>query len=363
VVTDDLPRLVRERLDDPMGVCSALNLLDRFKRQAGGGVMIRCPAHQDSSPSCSVTVGPDRTLRWRCFACSASGDVLTLIATVHGLDVRRDFVRVLDAGAELAGIRVEREAGRERVALPERRAPRPAPEPEQPAVDAETFARVVAPLMRSGVLDGRGASSEVCEYLEGRGLLEAARADGWFAMGPASGVMLCDVLGAELVARCGLADARGELKWPDHTLAIPWRTPTGTVQTIQRRHLGQCDAKRRYVFPTGRGPAHPYGIERITRRGPIAIVEGAMDVLAWREAAPPTRYETPLGVPGVSGWKVAWDQLVADRIVLIAYDDDDAGNREVDRLRERFERAGAAHLGRGTPMRGKDWADGLRRSA
>ena len=40
----------------------------------------------------------------------------------------------------------------------------------------------------------------------------------------------------------------GDLKWPDHALAIPWRSATGKVQTIQRRHLGDCDPKRRYVI-------------------------------------------------------------------------------------------------------------------
>lgn len=361
-MTDDLPRIVRERLDDPMSVCSSLNLLERFKRQSGGGVMIRCPAHHDSSPSCSVTVGPDRTLRWRCFACSASGDVLTLIATVYGLDIRRDFGRVLEAGADLAGIHIERDGDRERIALPERATPKAIRNEPEP-LDAETFARLIAPLMRAGELDGRGASASVCAYLDGRGLLDAARDDGWFAVSPIAGAMLCDLHGVELAERTGLVDEHGGLKWPEHSLAIPWRTPEGVAQTIQRRHLGNCDPKRRYVFPTGRGPAHPYGVERITRRGPVAIVEGAMDVLAWRVAAPWSRYETPLGVAGVNGWKTDWDSLVTDRIVVIAYDSDEAGNREAARLEERFYRAGAARVRRATPERGKDWADGLRRSA
>lgn len=355
MVTDDLPRIVRERLDDPMAVCSSLGLLERFKRQPGG-VVIRCPVHKDRDPSCSVTVGPDRTLRWRCFACSASGDVLTLVAVVHGLDVRRDFQRVLEAAAGLAGVHLEEH--HEPLPVPER----PAPIPEPPAVDAETFARVVAPLMRSGELDGRGASGPVCDYLEGRGILEAARADGWFAMSQGAGALLCDVFGVELVQRCGLVNERGELKFAEWALAIPWRTPSGVVQTIQRRHLGECDAKRRYVFPSGRGPSHPYGVERLVGIGPIAIVEGAIDVLAWRVAGS-HRYETAIGVPGVSGWKTDWDVMVKDRIVVIAYDDDTAGNREVDRLDARFRAAGAAKVRRGTPRRGKDWADGLRRSA
>jgi DNA primase len=360
---DDLPRLIRERLDDPLELCTMLGLLERSKRQRGG-VIVRCPVHEDSSPSCSITVGPDRTVRWRCFACSASGDALTLVASVYGLDVRLDFQRVLEAAADLAGIQIERSPSGERPKPIER--PRPAPAPAtEPEVDADTFAKVVAPLQHLGRLDGSGISASVCEYLDGRGLLAAARADGWFAVGPRSGEMLPDLFGVELLVRCGLTNERGQLKWAEHALAIPWRTPAGVVQTIQRRHLGTCEAAKRYVFPTGRGPAHPYGIEHLASRspiGPIAIVEGAMDVLAKRRLDH-LGWPIVLGSPGVSGWRAAWDELVADRVVRLAFDDDEAGNREAVKLADRFHAARAAVVLRSTPTRGKDWADGLRRTA
>ena len=63
--------------------------------------MACCPAHDESNPSCSVTIGPDGTLRWRCFGCSAGGNALHLVAVVHGLDIKRDFPRVLRAAAEI----------------------------------------------------------------------------------------------------------------------------------------------------------------------------------------------------------------------------------------------------------------------
>lgn len=362
MLSDDLRNQVRARLDDPIAVCTTLGLVERAKRQPGG-VVVCCPVHKDTVPSCSVTRGKDSTLRWKCFSCGATGDVFTLIAAVNGIDCRTNFVDVLVIGAGLAGIHIESE--------PEQQ-PRPArPAPtlivkapvEQTGPSDEDFAEVIAPLAHLGKLDGGHSSREVCSYLDGRGLLEAARADGWFAIAPTAGDLVCGVFGIEKVFKCGLCDERGQWRWPEHSLAIPWRNPAGIVQTIQRRHLGECDAKRRYVFPNGRGPLHPYGIERLQGLGPVALVEGAADVLAWRLQAPPSRYETPLGVPGVSGWKGDWDALVAERIVVIAYDDDDAGNREVPKLDARLRRAGVARVRRATPVRGKDWADGLRRSA
>lgn len=358
---DDLPRAIMARLDDPIALCSTLGLMKQSKRQRGG-VTIRCPAHDDSSPSCSVHVGPEGTLRWKCFSCSAGGNALHLIAAVHGLDIKADFVKVLAIAADLAGIRIDDEDGRERVTVPP---PRQRPESTKPSTNAtdEDFAKVIAPLQHTGELDGRGAGAVVCDYLAGRGLLDAARADGWFSIRPSAGRMLSDMFGLELVTKCGLVDDHGELKWPDHALAIPWRTRTGEIQTIQRRHLGECDAKRRYVFPTGRGPAWPFGVEHVTGKGPVAIVEGAMDVLAWRVAAGHTRYETPIGVAGVNGWKGEWDALVPKRIVSIAYDDDDAGNREALKLTDRLYAAGAARVRRAKPASGaNDWAEGLRRA-
>lgn len=354
MVSDDLPRRIRERLDDPEELCRALGLLDRYKRQPGG-VWVLCPVHGDRSPSCSVTVGDGGTVRVHCFACDFTGDALTLIAVVHRLDPKREFPRLLEVGAELAGIAID---GAAPVVAPRAR-PAPSPRVEVHGVDDETFDAVVAPLARVGALD---VDTPVSRYLAGRGLLEQARADGWFSVGPDAGAMLVALFGPALLMQCGLTDERGNLKWSEHSLAIPWRTPTGLVQTIQRRHLGSCEAAKRYVFPTGRGPAHPYGVERLATRGPVAIVEGAVDVLAWR-ALDADGFTSILGAPGVSGWRASWDPIVRDRIAIVAFDDDEPGTREAMKLGDRFHGAGAYAVRRATPKRGQDWAESMRVSA
>lgn len=359
MVSDDLPRRIRERLDDPTELCRGLGLLDRYKRQAGGGVLIRCPVHEDSSPSCSVTIGPDRTVRWRCFACSASGDALTLVGAVHGLDSRREFKQLLEVAAGLAGITIEGSTWQPQPAPPPR--PRPIQKTESPAVPDSIFDEVAAALAWVGSLE-RDESSDVRSYLAGRGLLAAALADGWFAMGPTAESTLRNRFSAELLHRCGLADESGRLKWPEHALAIPWRNPKGEVQTIQRRHLGTCEAAKRYVFPTGRGPQHPYGIERLPEVGPIGIVEGAVDALAKR-TLDSLGWTTVLGSPGVSGWRASWDEIVRDRVVFVAFDADEAGDREAVKLGDRFHEAGAFSVRRATPTRGKDWAEAMKVSA
>ena len=57
---------VRRTLVDPVRVCERLGLAKGARRQSTG-LSIRCPAHAERTPSCSVTRGPDGTIRVRCF--------------------------------------------------------------------------------------------------------------------------------------------------------------------------------------------------------------------------------------------------------------------------------------------------------
>lgn len=156
----DWAREIKRTLWNPRAACEALGLMDRAKRQAGDGIQIRCPAHGEKNPSCSVTRGPDGTIRWRCFSCDASGDLLTLVAVVRGLELRSQFREVLLEAAMVAGhweaaaaLRGDRPEGERR----------PAPvRPEPPPVEPRTYpdpAEVEALWVSAGpVSDDRSAS-------------------------------------------------------------------------------------------------------------------------------------------------------------------------------------------------------------
>ena len=94
---------IKGALTDVWRLVGALGLERAAKRQQGGrGAIICCPAHNERNPSCSVTLGPDGTIRVRCFACGFAGDALSLIAAAHGLRTRGDdYRRVLALGAGL----------------------------------------------------------------------------------------------------------------------------------------------------------------------------------------------------------------------------------------------------------------------
>jgi hypothetical protein len=124
---DELVEDVKRSLLDPARVVERLGLKGR---KSSRGVTILCPVHGEKNPSCSVTPGPDRTLRVRCFSCGWTGDVLHLVAAVHGLDPRSDFRETLATAAEIAGLHDDAAALREGRPAPERVRP-PAPPPER----------------------------------------------------------------------------------------------------------------------------------------------------------------------------------------------------------------------------------------
>lgn len=94
---------VRRYLTDPDRLCRSLGLT-KGSVKAAGGLKVLCPSHSERTPSCSVTTGPDGTVRVKCFGCDLAGDGFVLVAAVLGLDYRRDFTEVLASTAELVGL-------------------------------------------------------------------------------------------------------------------------------------------------------------------------------------------------------------------------------------------------------------------
>lgn len=90
----------------PVALVERLGVGERARR-AGGGLMIRCPWHDERSPSCSVRTVRDGGIAVHCFGCGQGGDALALVAAARALDMRRDFRRVIAEGAELAHVSVD----------------------------------------------------------------------------------------------------------------------------------------------------------------------------------------------------------------------------------------------------------------
>lgn len=59
----------------------------------------QCPTRTHSADSCAIAADG----RWSCFACGTAGDGLDWIAAEAGLDIKRDFAKVLERAAGISG--------------------------------------------------------------------------------------------------------------------------------------------------------------------------------------------------------------------------------------------------------------------
>lgn len=147
----DYAREIRRVLTDPIKVCAGLGL-SKGAQRSQQGCMILCPAHSERSPSCSVTRGRDGTIRFKCHGCQATGDLLTLVATVHDLDLRTDFKAVLLEAAQMGGLLHIVEELNDRKPYEPRSLPElPEPEPERDYPPASEVAALWA--LAGSVLD------------------------------------------------------------------------------------------------------------------------------------------------------------------------------------------------------------------
>ena len=322
---DEAAQRVKEALADPWRVVRALGLEKGAQRQGGRGVTVCCPAHGDRTPSCSVTRGPDGTVRVKCFACDFGGDVFSLLAAVRGLDVKADFRAVLQEAADVAGVVLDQSGAS--ATLPRERESNCEPftvaPPSYPRDAFELWSQC-SPVT---------SDAEVRDYLGGRGL-DAARVER---------LDLARVIPTEEVPQLPRwAWARGE-SWASsgHRLVVPAYDAHGRIRSLRASRVRAGDSPKR-LAPSGHTCAglvfaepkalallsNPEGVTEDMRAAwgepRIVIMEGEPDTMTGAIEWPTWAV---LGV--FSG---AWSEDVAARIpdsahVVVATHTDLAGER------------------------------------
>ena len=315
----DYAREIRFTLTDPRKLCDALGLSKGAERQTTG-VTVCCPAHGERTPSCSVTRAKDGTIRVRCFGCDWTGDALTLVAQVYGLDVRNNFQDVLLEAAEIAGLHniVDELRGKakwEPRPLPP--APEVGPDPDYPPLDEVT-----------DVWEAGGPAREdavAAKYLTGRKLdPDAATQLGLLRVLPPI---------AELPLTLPRWAHYGALSWQrsGHRMVVPVYDHTGEMRSLRAWRIeGDAPAKR--VPPsgckaTGLLMANQNAVQLLRDRcAPrrVLVVEGEPDFtvasIRWSDSA-------VFGV--ISG---GWTEDFAKRVplgseVIVATHHDEAGEK------------------------------------
>lgn len=311
---------IRRQLVDVRALCAALGLLEGYRPgRVHRGLLVRCPAHREQTPSCSVTLGPDGTVRVRCFGCDFSGDALTLIAAVHGLDVRADFPAVLGEAARLAGVELASERG----SSFSRPAPyQPPAYPDGGEVEA-LWSSAVSVELDPGArayLEGRAIDPGMVELYDlARVLPPGSWAPGW--------------------ARCW-----GRSWSQSHRLILPVVDHTGAVRSLRAWRLPSDEAPEgapKRTAPAGKALAGLVLACPVARRvlmtgalppwGALDVIisEGEPDFLTWAAGASDADETPRAGLGVVAG---AWGAALAARIpdgarVAIRTDPDAAGDR------------------------------------
>ena len=302
-------------LQDVDAVLSALGLLEGAKRQRGGR-LIRCPWHQEHTPSCSVQLVGGKILA-HCFACGGGGDVIALAQAALGLD----FQAALEQCAGLAGI-----------------------------VPAATWEgrRRAKPLTRAGTRD-RGHSypprHEVVDLWNTAAVAPAVGSAPWrylVGRGIADPSILFDAsLCLALPASSDVPSwARiGGRPWVEsgHRLLVPLYDAAGWLRSMVARDI-TGEAKAKSVVPAGhtaRGlvmaniPAQNMLDLHDDTTAPVVITEGEIDFLTacWKWPKYPV-----FGVRSGS-WEASHGERVPrGRRVVIRTDHDTAGDAYAERI-------------------------------
>ncbi len=296
---DEAKQRVRAALRDPVALAAALGLAGRAE---GSAFLCHCPWHDEKTPSCRLSLGPDDTVRVKCFGCNHGDDGLGLVARVKGLDIKTDFPAVLEAAAAIAGVQLDGSAP-----PPARRKAFQAP--VEPA--AKTTVKVAPPLPAKLAEDYHAA------LLANGTLLER--------------VCQSRCLTIETIKRAKLGFCAERRKAPNGCLTIPYFAD-GKLVSIKYKKPQPAGPngvrpKDEYEREPGNARKVLYGIDWLQPGPQVVICEGELDALVLQqEGINAVSIPDGAGSAGEKGHELAWlDPVETYADIVLAMDADQAG--------------------------------------
>ena len=326
MLNEGIAREIKFALTDVRAFCEGLGLITTrgsWQRQAGG-LLVRCLAHEERTPSCSIQLRGGVIL-WKCHGCGEGGDAISLVALSHGLSLRgSDFKAVLILSAELAGLHglvrelESGEAPRGRPAPVPRASP--APERGYPA-DAAAF---------WGSCSTTADVPDVASWLASRGIDPDLVDAGGLARGIADGATL---------PQWGAYRGRS---WSEtgHRLILPVYDANGALRSVRAGRVVEGDSPKR--LPPG---GHKSGglvmacdsaiamLQGTYRPQRLLVVEGEPDFLTW------ATWRTRHAYARIALTSGAWTEDFAAKVpptakVFLCTDADRAGDGYADAVRK-----------------------------
>jgi DNA primase len=343
----------------------------------------RCPRpvnHKNGDRTPSVTVRPDRGT-FKCWVCpDVRGDVIDLIRLAKNCSFREalDFLRragnapagssapshaspARSATSRTAGSRVfaQTELFGGGDAFPS--APAPAPQAAPPKAEArrtdgedeEVRARALTVLLDLCPPVG----GKYARYLQKRRIFKRTWDSQKIRMIDDYGAIshkLAAALDGETLARAGLFNPAGHLRFYRHGLLFPYFNRAGKPVYLQARTVDP-EAKPKELSLSGPIPL-PYNARMLDGEpGHLYLCEGVIDTLTLLEQGFPA-----VGVPGAANFKPAWAPLFRNKVVHVAFDPDAPGNSGAARAMDLLTAEGVENK-RLTPPRGMDLNDWFRK--
>jgi hypothetical protein len=239
-----------------------------------GHVTIKSPLRQDNNPSFEITFTGKHTGRWIDWATKENGDYFTFYALVHNLHPKKDFRKVLDGIFRDHNIPLPIE---QKI----KHRGRPTKTPDQALHDFQSALRK-SPIIED-LKSKRGITNEVIERFQ----LGFSKGNVTFPIRNAEGNLL------------GYKVHKGPHLTPNGNLA---KKGEGIQATLYPHTSLDADS--------------------------VVVAEGELDVCALASAGILAITNTA----GAGTWKPDWSKLLKGKDVILAYDNDDAGQDARDRL-------------------------------
>lgn len=309
-------------------------------KKSGRGFTGLCPFHNEKTPS--FHVNPD-TRSYKCFGCSESGDVFTILEKIDGLTPAEALKTLAErAGVELTSRRDPAEQEREKRLL---------------------AANDTAHFYFRQALRGTDRGKEVARYLAERGILPDSVEKFGLGYAPDSwdglvgylrkkGYSDEEVVAAGLVGRSD----RGVFDWFRDRLIVPIKDGRGRIIAFGGRAM-RADQRGKYVNSQGtvlfNKSATLYALDAartaIRKQNAAVIVEGYFDAIALHQAG----FENAVASMGTALTEDQYHVLDAMKIerAVVAFDGDAAGQNSAERrgidLAQQVQRA-VRRAGRGS---------------
>lgn len=309
------------------------------------GRQARCynsTAHANNDRSFSLGLDTQRN-RFKCFACGEGGSIIDLFMAVKGIELKQAIKEL----AEMTGLTpMSHQTAYKATSTPYKANIKP-PEPTSEPLGA--YSDIYEELYFYCV----GLDQESEQYLKGRGLTEEIL--NRFLLFSVKDYQATDKhlkakFSTDELSKAGIIGNKGNLIFYKHKIIIPF-LQDGRIIFLQGRRLEQEQPKYLHL----KRPVPLYNRDALTeteKRQKVYIAEGVFDAMMLEQNG----YKA-VGILGVNNFKPDYTELFKGLDVVLALDNDEAGERGTNELAKMFYLKGQGVSSKQLPDGIKDITD------